>query len=96
MRLDPSLGVTAADLVNLLTEKDLALMIYENSGERLSKRFARAIVEARKLRKIQTSGQLAEIIKSVAPPDYEHGRIHPATRTFQALRIAVNGELEKP
>ncbi len=94
MRLDPSLGVTAADLVNVLSEKDLAALIYENSDERLSRRFAGAIVEARKLRKIQTSGRLAEIIKSAAPSDYERGRIHPATRTFQALRIAVNGELE--
>ncbi len=94
MRLDPSLGVTAADLVNVLSEKDLAALIYENSDERLSRRFAAAIVEARKLRKIQTSGQLAGIIKSAASLGYERGRIHPATRTFQALKIAVNGELE--
>ncbi len=94
MRLDSELGVTAADLVNALPEQGIADLIYRYSDERMSKKFAKAIVEARKLKKIQTTGQLAQIIKSVAPPDYERGRIHPATRTFQALRIAVNGELE--
>lgn len=94
MRLDKNLGVTAADLVNSLSEKELASLIYRYSDERMSRKIAEAIVEARKLKKIQTTGQLARIIKSVAPPDYERGRIHPATRTFQALRIAVNGELE--
>ncbi len=94
MRLDSALGVTAADLVNALPEEHLADIMFNYSDERLSRRFARAIVEARKLRKIQTTRRLAEIIESAAPPDYERGRINPATRTFQALRIAVNNELE--
>ncbi|AHB40084.1 TPA: 16S rRNA (cytosine(1402)-N(4))-methyltransferase RsmH [candidate division WWE3 bacterium] len=94
MRLDTALGVTAADLVNALPEERLTDIIFGYSDERMSRRFAKAIVEARKLRKIQTTRQLAEIIKSAAPPDYERGRINPATRTFQALRIAVNNELE--
>lgn len=94
MRLDPDLGVTAADLVNALSEEDLSMLISGYSDEHLSKRFAKAIVSARNLRKIQTTAELAEIIKNVSPPNYENGRIHPATRTFQALRIAVNNDLE--
>ena len=94
MRLDATLGVTAADLVNALPEERLADIMFNYSDERMSRRFAKAIVEARKLKKIQTTRRLAEIIKSAAPSDYERGRINPATRTFQALRIAVNNELE--
>ena len=93
MRLDKSLGVTAADLVNSLGEKELAHLIREYSDEKLASRFAREIVKARSLKKIQTTAQLAEIIKSVSPLGYERGRINPATRTFQALRIVVNDEI---
>jgi len=93
MRLDKSLGVTAEDLVNSLSEKELASLIFTYSDERLARRLAKKIVEARGLKKIQTSAQLAEIIQSVSSPGYERGRINPATRTFQALRIAVNDEL---
>jgi len=93
MRLDKNLGVTAADLLNALSEKDLAKLIYEFSDERLAKRFAKAIVKYRSLRKIQTAKELAKILADEASPDYERGRIHPATRTFQALRIAVNDEI---
>jgi len=94
MRLDKNLGVTAADLVNSLSEKELASLIYRYSDERMSRKIAEAIVEARKLKKIQTTGDLVEIIKSVSSPGYERGRINPATRTFQALRIVVNDEIE--
>lgn len=94
MRLDKNLGVTAADIVNSLNEKELASLIYRYSDERLSRKIAQAIVEARKLKKIQTTGDLVEIIKSVSSPGYERGRINPATRTFQALRIVVNDEIE--
>ncbi len=94
MRLSSELGVTAADLVNALAEKDLAKMFFELSDEKFSGRFAHAIVEARKLKKIQTTKQLADLLRSVVSSGYEHGRIHPATRVFQALRIAVNGEFE--
>jgi len=93
MRLDRNLGVTAADLLNALSEKDLAKLIYEFSDERLAKRFAKAIVKYRSLKKIQTAKELAKILADEASPDYERGRIHPATRTFQALRIAVNDEI---
>lgn len=94
MRLDKSLEVTAADLLNALTESQLARLFKEYSDERYAKRFAKAIVEHRKLEKLQTTKQLAELLSSVAPPGYERGRIHPATRVFQALRIAVNDEIE--
>ncbi len=94
MRLSSELGVTASDLVNVLAEKDLARMFYDLSDEKYAGRFARAIVEARKLKKLQTTKDLADLIKSVSSLGYEHGRIHPATRVFQALRIAVNGEFE--
>lgn len=93
MRLDKSLGVTAADLVNMLPEDQLARIIFGYSDERFAKKFAGAIVRSRSLKKIQTTRELADLLKSEASPGYEHGRIHPATRTFQALRIAVNDEV---
>jgi 16S rRNA (cytosine1402-N4)-methyltransferase len=93
MRLDKNLGVTAADLVNTLAEKDLAMMLYQYSDEREASKFAKAIVKARALKKIQTTKDLAQILGSAASPGYEHGRINPATRTFQALRIIVNDEI---
>ncbi len=98
MRLDKSLGVTAADLLNSLSEKELTRLFYENSDERYAKRFARAIVKNRELKKFQTAKELSKFLAGVAPPGYDYGRIHPATRVFQALRIAVNdefGNLEK-
>lgn len=93
MRLDKALGVTAADLVNSLSERELAHLIREYSDEMLASRFAREIVKARNLKKIRTTAQLAEIVESVSPLGYERGRINPATRTFQALRIVVNDEI---
>lgn len=94
MRLSDSLGVTAADLLNSLNEKDIAKLIYEYSDERMSRKIAREIVKTRSLKKIQTTKDLVEIINSVSYPGYERGRINPATRTFQALRIVVNDEIE--
>jgi 16S rRNA (cytosine1402-N4)-methyltransferase len=93
MRLDASMGVSAADLIGFLNEEQLTKLIFEYSDEKMARRFAKAIVENRNLKKIQTTKQLADILASAAPSGYEHGRIHPATRTFQALRIAVNDEL---
>jgi len=93
MRLNKDLGVTAADLVNSLSENELTQLIRNYSDEKFAKPFARAIILARSLKKIQTTKQLADILKSASSPGYEHGRIHPATRTFQALRIVVNDEL---
>lgn len=94
MRLDSELGVTAADLVNMLNEKQLADLIFNYSQEKYAKKFAKAIVNARSLKKIETTKQLAELLASQVPLGYENGRINPATRTFQALRIVVNDELE--
>jgi len=94
MRLDDNLGVTAADLVNALPEKQLADLIFKYSQEKFARKFAKAIVNARNLKKIETTKQLADILANQSPLGYEKGRIHPATRTFQALRIVVNDELE--
>ena len=94
MRLDTSLQVTAADLLNSLPEKQIEKIIREYGGEKLARKFAAKIVEFRELKKFQTTKDLADLLKSAAPLGYERGRIHPATRTFQALRIVVNDELE--
>lgn len=92
MRLDKSLGVTAADLLSALSERELEKIFFEYGNERYSRRFAKAIVEFRSLKKLETTKDLADLIVATAPPGYENGRIHPATRVFQALRIAVNDE----
>ncbi len=86
---------TAAELVNRLNEKSLADLIYQYGEERKSRRIARVIVEARKIEKIETSAQLVEIVNRAVGyrGGYRKSKIHPATRTFQALRIAVNDEL---
>ncbi|HBY97779.1 MAG: 16S rRNA (cytosine(1402)-N(4))-methyltransferase RsmH [Ardenticatenaceae bacterium] len=89
MRLDPSAPTTAANLVNRLSEHDLANLIFEYGEERHSRRIARAIVAHRP---IQTARELGDLIARVVPRR-RGDRIHPATRTFQALRIAVNDEL---
>jgi 16S rRNA (cytosine1402-N4)-methyltransferase len=93
MRMDPSRGLTAADLVNGLSRDELAKIIREYGEERRAGAIARAIEKARARRSITSTVQLAEIVSSVFPP-YPPRRIHPATLTFQALRIAVNDELE--
>jgi 16S rRNA (cytosine1402-N4)-methyltransferase len=92
MRMDPTSGETAADLVNELPESELADLIYHYGEERGSRRIARAIVAARRTGRIATTRALAEIVARALGG--RHGKIHPATRTFQALRIAVNRELE--
>ena len=89
MRMNPRGGVTAEQVVNQADENDLANLIYEFGEERRSRRIARAIVRARP---IHTTAQLAEVVKAAAPP-MNYGGIHPATRTFQAIRIHVNQEL---
>lgn len=93
MRLSPDAPRNAADLVNHEREEELARIIFEYGEERYSRRIARAVVEARKAGGIATSGRLADVVAGAVPPAYRHGRIHAATRTFQALRIAVNDEL---
>jgi 16S rRNA (cytosine1402-N4)-methyltransferase len=94
MRMDRDLPQTAADLVNTLPEKDLADLIYRYGEERLSRRIARAISETRRKGRIENTRQLAELIRKAVPGTRDSFRIHPATRTFQALRIAVNREID--
>lgn len=95
MRLNASEGESAGDIVNSWKEDELANMIYLYSDEKMSRRIAKAIVEARMGGKITSSKALAEIIWNAVPANYRYGQIHPATRTFQALRIAVNSELRR-
>jgi 16S rRNA (cytosine1402-N4)-methyltransferase len=83
---------TAAHIVNSTDETELARLIFTYGEERYSRRIARAICEARRRRPLVSSGELAHLIEEAVPAAYRHGRIHPATRTFQALRIAVNDE----
>ena len=94
MRMDQTTGMTAATLVNSCQEHDLADLIFHYGEERYSRRIARAIVRAREDGPIETTGALAAVIAGAVPSSYRHGRIHCATRTFQALRIVVNDELE--
>ena len=91
MRMDRSGGITAAEIVNHWKEVSLADLIYEYGEERFSRRIAKKIVQQRPFR---TTTDLASAIASTVPGKYRHGRIHPATRTFQALRIEVNQELK--
>ena len=85
-------GKTAADLVNDMEEESLANIIYQYGEERLSRRIAKRIVEARREERIETTNQLADIVRAAAPRKAQD-KIDPATRTFQALRFAVNDEL---
>jgi 16S rRNA (cytosine1402-N4)-methyltransferase len=92
MRMNPLSGVTAEQVVNRIDERELADAIYEFGEERRSRRIARAVVRARP---IHTTAQLADVISAAARPmNQAERRIHPATRTFQALRILVNHELD--
>jgi 16S rRNA (cytosine1402-N4)-methyltransferase len=91
MRMNPLGELTAEQVVNQADENELADLIYEFGEERRSRRIARAIVRARP---IHTTAQLARVVKAAAPP-MKGDKIHPATRTFQALRIRVNAELEE-
>lgn len=93
MRMDMSQGDTAADLVARVSERELADVLFQYGEERFSRRIARAIVEARGEEPITTTGRLAAIVRS-AVPRRGYMRIDPATRTFQALRIWVNRELD--
>jgi len=90
MRMDPELGVTAADLINGLGKNELKKLFQKLGEEKLAGRLAEAVVGARRLKPIVTCRQLAEVVLKVKP---KKGKIHPATQIFQALRIAVNDEL---
>ena len=87
-------GVSARDLVNGLSEQELADVIFRYGEDRNARRIARGIVEAREQQPLETTGQLAEVIKASVPAKVRRSEGHPARKTFQALRIAVNGELD--
>lgn len=95
MRLNPGLKQTASDVVNTMSEKALSDLIFEYSEERYSRSIAKRIVEARRTQKIRSSKELADIVYSATPAEYHRRRVRPATKTFMALRIYVNGELER-
>ena len=94
MRMDQSIGGTAADLINRWPEAQLADAIFQFGEERFSRRIARAIVRARERHPLGTTKELVSVIEGAVPANYRHGRLHCATRTFQALRISVNQELD--
>ncbi|SIQ04609.1 16S rRNA (cytosine1402-N4)-methyltransferase [Alkalispirochaeta americana] len=94
MRLDATGdGLPAAEFILQRSEQELADVIFRYGEERYSRRIAAAIVDARDAKGIHTTADLAEIVRRAVPPAYRRGRTHPATKTFQALRIAVNDEL---
>jgi 16S rRNA (cytosine1402-N4)-methyltransferase len=94
LRFDPSTGEPAWRMINRLSAEHLADLIYQYGEERYSRRIARAIVERRRDQPIRTAGELAELVQRMVPRTRPPQRIDPATRTFQALRIAVNDELK--
>ncbi len=93
MNMNQEGELTAHDIVNTWEEDSLADIIFGFGEERYARRIAAAIVSARESKQINSTFELVEIIKSAVPFSYQRGKIHPATRTFQALRIAVNSEL---
>lgn len=95
MRMNPEgAGWTAADIINQSSPEALRQILWKLGEERMARRIVERIVEARRVRPIQTTRELEEVVFSAVPKSYRYGRIHPATRTFQALRITVNQELE--
>lgn len=94
MRMDPTVGPTAADLLNTAEAEELARIFREYGEERFAGRIARRIVQVRQQQPLTTTRQLAELVREAVPGGKAPARIHPATRVFQALRIQVNQELE--
>lgn len=95
MRLSPSLEVSAEDVVNTYSESEIAKILNEYGEERNANRIAKAIVKVRKNKKVESAKELASIIFDCVPNSYRYLAIHPATKTFQALRIEVNNELTR-
>jgi len=95
MRLGGELEITAFDIINEYPKDEIADILFRFGEERYSRRIASAIEHARRQAPIHSTAELAEVIRRGVPPKYRNGRIHPATRSFQALRIAVNGELAR-
>jgi len=94
MRMSQTLTATAADLLNSLSQEELADIFYHYGEEWQARRIARFVVEARAVQPVATTRQLAEIVRHAVPVQYQPRKIHPATKVFQALRIAVNRELD--
>ncbi len=94
MRFDRNSFVSAYDLINNLNEEEISAMLWTFGEERWHNRIARFLVEEREKQAITTTRELSDIVVKAIPHKYRHYRIHPATRTFQAVRIAVNRELE--
>jgi 16S rRNA (cytosine1402-N4)-methyltransferase len=93
MRMDPTRGTTAREWLHRSSEREIADAIFKYGEERFSRRIAGRIVEARNRGGLNTTADLAHAVAAALPPRERHRKIHPATRTFQALRIVVNGEL---
>jgi 16S rRNA (cytosine1402-N4)-methyltransferase len=94
LRFDPDMGKSASQLLERISAQHLADLIYQFGEERYSRRIARAICERRRTRPIRTTAELAELVRKSVPAAARNQKIDPATRTFQALRIAVNEELQ--
>ncbi len=94
MRMNPTCGQPAETLVNTLPETHLATIIHTLGEERYARRIARAIVRTRSHIPLRTTMDLSRVVQQAVPRSYRYGRLHPATRTFQAFRLAVNGELD--
>jgi 16S rRNA (cytosine1402-N4)-methyltransferase len=94
MRMDKASSLTAYEIVNSFPEEEIARILYEFGEEYQSRRIAKQIIKNRREEKINSTLKLAEIIKNAVPKNRAFGKIHPATKSFQALRIAVNGELD--
>ncbi|MFH1036509.1 MAG: 16S rRNA (cytosine(1402)-N(4))-methyltransferase RsmH [Patescibacteria group bacterium] len=94
MRYDLQNPLTAEKIINYWSEADLEKIFREYGEEQFSKQIAKSVIDARRVITIENTLQLVEIIKKAVPAGYQHGKIHFATKTFQALRIAVNGELD--
>lgn len=95
MRLSPDLPTSAADIVNTAEAAELADILFTFGEERFARPIAARLVRERSRQPITTAARLAAVVAAAVPPARRHGRTHPATRTFQALRIAVNRELEQ-
>jgi 16S rRNA (cytosine1402-N4)-methyltransferase len=94
MRYSTGADLTAAQIVNSFPKTELVKILREYGEERMAERIADAILKARREKRIISTAQLVEVVRSAVPKNYEHGRINPATRVFQALRIATNDELD--
>lgn len=94
MRMNPEDPLTAREVVNTYPKQELAEIFWKYGEERFSRRIAEKIAQVREKRRIETTTELESIIWQAVPNSYRHGRIHPATRAFQALRIEVNKEIE--